>query len=68
MNAPGGRSYSQAVGVGDFVFVAGTAGKNMETRTFPAGIAAQMEQAIKNIGEVLAAADCRLDDVVKVTT
>jgi hypothetical protein len=26
-NAPGGRSYSQAVGVGDFVFVAGTAGK-----------------------------------------
>ena len=27
-----------------------------------------MEQAIKNIGEVLAAADCRLDDVVKVTT
>lgn len=32
------------------------------------GIAAQMEQAIKNIGEVLAAADCRLDDVVKVTT
>ncbi|HET9778835.1 MAG TPA: RidA family protein [Propionibacteriaceae bacterium] len=67
-NAPGGRSYSQAVGVGDFVFVAGTAGKNMETGTFPAGIAAQMEQAIKNIGEVLAAADCRLDDVVKVTT
>ena len=40
----------------------------METGTFPAGIAAQMEQAIKNIGEVLAAADCRLDDVVKVTT
>jgi enamine deaminase RidA (YjgF/YER057c/UK114 family) len=67
-NAPGGRSYSQAVGVGDFVFVAGTAGKNMETGTFPAGIAAQMEQAIKNIGEVLAAADCRLDEVVKVTT
>jgi 2-iminobutanoate/2-iminopropanoate deaminase len=67
-NAPGGRSYSQAVGVGHFVFVAGTAGKNMETGTFPAGIAAQMEQAIKNIGEVLAAADCRLDDVVKVTT
>jgi enamine deaminase RidA (YjgF/YER057c/UK114 family) len=40
----------------------------MEKGTFPAGIAAQMEQAIKNIGEVLAAADCRLDDVVKVTT
>ena len=67
-NAPAGRSYSQAVAVGDFVFVAGTPGLDMGTGTFPAGIAAQMERAIKNLGEVLAAADCRLEDVVKTTT
>ena len=36
-NAPGGRSYSQAVGVGDLVFVAGTAGKNMETGLLRSG-------------------------------
>ena len=67
-NAPGGRTYSQAVAVGDFVFVAGTVGKDMAANTFPVGIVAQMEQAIKNLAEVLAAADCRLDDVVKITT
>ena len=67
-NAPGGRSYSQAVGVGRLCLRCWHRGQNMETGTFPAGIATQMEQAIKNIGEVLAAADCRLDDVVKVTT
>lgn len=67
-NAPGGRSYSQAVAVGNLVFVAGTVGKDMTTGEFPSGIVAQMERALGNLGEVLAAAGCGLDDVVKVTT
>jgi 2-iminobutanoate/2-iminopropanoate deaminase len=67
-NAPGGRSFSQAVVVGDFVFVAGTPGKDVATGTFPAGIVAQMERAITNLAAVLAEADCRLEDVVKITT
>ena len=67
-NAPSGRSYSQAVAVGDFVFVAGTAGTDMATGAFPDGIVAQMEQALKSVAEVLSAADCRLEDVVKITT
>lgn len=66
--APGGRSYSQAVAVGDLVFVAGTVGLNMATGQFPVGIVAQMEQALTNLSAVLAAAGCSLSDVVKTTT
>ena len=64
----GGDSYSQAVVVGNLVFVAGTVGKDMATGTWPAGIQAQMEQALKNLSAILAEAGCTLDDVVKTTT
>jgi 2-iminobutanoate/2-iminopropanoate deaminase len=68
-NAPsGGSNYSQAVVVGDLVFVAGTAGKDMASDTWPVGLEAQMEQALKNLAAVLAEAGCSLDDVVKTTT
>lgn len=66
--APGGRSYSQAVVVGDLVFVAGTVGVDMTTRKFPDGIVAQMELALRNLADVLAAAGCGLENVVKTTT
>lgn len=67
-NSPGGRSYSQAIAVGDLVFVAGTVGQDVATGTFPTGIVAQMEQALENLAAVLDAAGCRLCDVVKITT
>jgi enamine deaminase RidA (YjgF/YER057c/UK114 family) len=54
--------------VGDLVFVAGTVGVDMATHEFPDGIVAQMDLALKNLSEVLAAADCRLEHVVKTTT
>jgi 2-iminobutanoate/2-iminopropanoate deaminase len=50
------------------VFVAGTAGFDVNTGTFPEGLAAQAEQALKNIEAVLQAAGCSLDDVVKTTS
>jgi 2-iminobutanoate/2-iminopropanoate deaminase len=68
-NAPsGGSNYSQAVIVGDLVFVAGTPGKDMASDRWPVGIEAQMDQALKNLATVLAEAGCSLDDVVKTTT
>jgi 2-iminobutanoate/2-iminopropanoate deaminase len=53
--------------VGNLVFVAGTVGKDMATGTWPVGIQAQMEQALKNLSAILAEAGCTLDDV-KTTT
>ena len=67
-NAPGGRTYSQAVIVGDLVFVAGTVGLDTATGTWPVGIRAQMQQALDNLSAVLAEAGCTLADVVKTTT
>lgn len=66
--APVGRTYSQAIVVGNLVFVAGTAGKDLASGTWPAGVVAQMEQALKNLSVILAEAGCSLDDVVKTTT
>ena len=67
-SAPGGGTYSQAVVVGDLVFVAGTVGLDMTTGTWPVGIEAQMAQARANLAAVLAEAGCTLGDVVKTTT
>jgi 2-iminobutanoate/2-iminopropanoate deaminase len=66
--APSDESFSQAVVAGNLVFVAGTTGLDTTTGTYPAGIAAQAEQALKNIAAVLAEAGCSLDDVVKTTS
>ena len=67
--APSGEgNYSQAVVAGNLVFVAGTVGRDMATGTWPEGIRAQMEQALKNVSAILAEAGCTLDDVVKTTT
>jgi enamine deaminase RidA (YjgF/YER057c/UK114 family) len=40
----------------------------MATGSFPAGPAAQMEQAVENLAKVLAAAHGALEDVVMTTT
>jgi 2-iminobutanoate/2-iminopropanoate deaminase len=46
--------YSQAIVAGGFVFCSGMAGVEPGTGTIPQGIEAQTEQALLNLGEVLA--------------
>ncbi len=59
--------YVHAVKAGGFVFTSGQLGLDPETGTLPEGVAAQAEQAIRNIETVLAAAGLALSDVVKTT-
>jgi len=59
--------YSQAIVAGGFVFCSGTAGIDPATGTIPPGIEAQTEQALTNLGAVLAAAGASLADLVKTT-
>jgi 2-iminobutanoate/2-iminopropanoate deaminase len=59
--------YSQAIVAGGFIFCSGTAGIDPSTGTIPEGIEAQTEQALVNLGAVLAAAGASMADVVKTT-
>ncbi|MFI7541395.1 Rid family detoxifying hydrolase [Actinoplanes sp. NPDC049599] len=59
--------YSQAIVAGGFVFCSGTAGIDPATGTIPPGIEAQTEQALTNLGAVLAAAGASMADLVKTT-
>jgi 2-iminobutanoate/2-iminopropanoate deaminase len=59
--------YSQAIVAGGFVFCSGMAGIDPSTGTIPDGIEAQTEQALRNLGAVLAEAGASLADVVKTT-
>jgi 2-iminobutanoate/2-iminopropanoate deaminase len=69
--APGpfqGAPYNQAIGVGDFVFVAGQLGVSLETGELVGpGIAEQTEQTLKNMAAILEAAGSGLDKLVKTT-
>jgi 2-iminobutanoate/2-iminopropanoate deaminase len=59
--------YSQAIVANGFVFCSGTAGIDPETGEAPEGIAAQTEQALRNLAAVLAEAGASMDDLVKTT-
>ncbi len=60
--------YSQGTTAGRLVFTAGQLGLEPETgQIVLGGIEAQVEQAISNAEHVLAAANCTLEDVAKVT-
>lgn len=59
--------YSQAIVAGGFVFCSGMTGIDPATGTPPDGIEAQTEQALLNLGAVLAAAGASMEDVVKTT-
>ena len=59
--------YSQAIGSGDLVFVSGQVGIDPATGRPADGIAAQTEQALRNMTAILAAAGCTMADVVKTT-
>ncbi len=59
--------YSQAVEVNGFLFVSGQLGINPKTGMLVEGIEKQTEQALINLGEILKAAGCSYEDVVKCT-
>lgn len=60
--------YSQAVVAGDFLFASGQIPINPETGKVEAvGITEQAEQSMKNVGEILKAAEVSFDNVVKTT-
>lgn len=58
--------YSQAIVSGNFVFTSGQLGID-ESGKLGEGIAIQTEAALKNLSEVLKAADSELSNVVKTT-
>lgn len=58
--------YSRAVVDGDDVFVSGTTGFDYRTMRISEDPVEQTRQCLRNIEEALAAAGCRLDDVVRV--
>ncbi len=59
-------SYSQAVIVEPFVFVAGQGPADARTGTIPDGIEAQTDAVLRNIEAILACAGSSLDEVAKV--
>ncbi len=59
--------YSQAIVANGFVFCSGTVGVDPKTGEAPEGIAAQTEQALRNLAAVLEEAGASMDDVVKTT-
>ena len=59
--------YSRAVVDGEWVFVSGTTGFDYSTMNIPEGVAAQCEQAMRNIEHALQQAGSGLQDVVRVT-
>ena len=59
--------YSQAVRVGNFVFLSGQLGIDPKTGSLKDGISAQTQQSLDNIGAVLAALGLNYSHVVKTT-
>jgi len=60
--------YSQAVRVGDWLYLSGSLGIDPATGEFvPGDAAAQARKALENMGQVLAAAGATFDQVVKTT-
>jgi 2-iminobutanoate/2-iminopropanoate deaminase len=60
--------YSQAVEAGGWLFLSGQIGLRPDTgELVSGGTAAEAEQALSNLGEVLAAASLTFADVVRVT-
>ena len=60
-------AYSRAVADGDWVFVAGTVGRDYATGELPEGAAAQARQAFDNIEWALREAGASLADAVRYT-
>jgi 2-iminobutanoate/2-iminopropanoate deaminase len=66
-NAPSAGPFSPAVRGGDTIYLSGQVGQDPATgRLVDGGVAAQAEQALRNLAAVLEAAGKTLDDVVRV--
>ena len=63
----GVRPFSEAVKVGDLLFISGQVGVDRSNGIFPSSIEGQTEQAIKNLCMVLGKHGLTLADVVKMT-
>ena len=59
--------YSPAIAVGDELYCSGQLGLHPETGVLADGVAAQAEQAVTNLGALLAAAGFDYNDIVKTT-
>ena len=59
--------YSQAIDLGNMVFISGQIPVNPATGEIPEGIKAQTAQSIANIKAILAEASLTIDNVVKTT-
>jgi 2-iminobutanoate/2-iminopropanoate deaminase len=62
---PGGP-YSPGVKDGEWLFVAGQAGRDPATGQMAEGVEAQVRQTLENVGSVLRAAGCDFKDVTRV--
>lgn len=59
--------YSQAIRIGDFIFISGQIPVNPATGNIPEGIKAQTAQSIANIKAILAEAGISIVHVIKTT-
>jgi 2-iminobutanoate/2-iminopropanoate deaminase len=61
-----GGPYSPGVRDGDWLFVAGQAGRDPASGKMAEGVEAQVRQTLENVGSVLRAAGCDFKDVARV--
>lgn len=59
--------YSQAVGIGRFLFTSGQLGLDPVTGELAAGVEAQTDRAMRNLGAILQEAGLGYADIVKTT-
>ena len=64
---PATGTYSQAIRLGDLVFVSGMTGRNPDTGELEEGLEAQTRRVLANVDAILSAAGCTNEDIVKVT-
>jgi 2-iminobutanoate/2-iminopropanoate deaminase len=64
---PATGTYSQAIRIGDLVFVTGQTGRNPHTGKLEDGLEAQAQRMLSNIDAILNAAGCSPADIVKAT-
>jgi len=65
--APAIGTYSQAIRLGDLVFVTAQTGRDPETGKLEDGLEAQTRRTLANVEAILNAAGCTPADIVKVT-
>jgi len=64
---PATGTYSQAIRVGDLVFVTGQTGRDLHTGKLADGLEAQTQRMFLNVDAILNAAGCTPADIVKTT-